>query len=112
MASGVAIAILTWLVIIGGIESIGRVAERLTPLKVGLFLAGALVVIVSFASRIPAVLGLVFREAFTMQSALGFGMFTAMRYGLARGCTRTRRAMAPRRWPTGRRGATRRCNRG
>jgi AGCS family alanine or glycine:cation symporter len=83
--SGVAIAILTWLVIIGGIRSIGRVAERLTPLKVGLFLAGALVVIVSFASQIPAVLGLVFREAFTMQSALGFGMFTAMRYGLARG---------------------------
>ena len=28
---------------------------------------------------------MVFREAFTMQSALGFGMFTAIRYGLARG---------------------------
>jgi len=83
--SGVVIAVLTWLVIIGGIKSIGRAAEKLAPLKVGLFLAGALVVIVSFAGNIPAVLALVFREAFTTQSALGFGVFTAMRYGLARG---------------------------
>ena len=83
--SGVVVAILTWLVIIGGIKSIGRAAEKLTPLKVGLFLAGALVVIVSFAATIPEVLGMVFREAFTTQSALGFGIFGAMRYGLARG---------------------------
>ena len=83
--SGLVVAVLTWLVIIGGIKSIGRAAEKLTPLKVGLFLAGGLVVIVSFASQIPAVFALVFREAFTTQSALGFGMFTAIRYGLARG---------------------------
>jgi alanine or glycine:cation symporter, AGCS family len=83
--SGVVVALLVWLVIIGGIKSIGRAAEKLTPLKVGLFLAGSLVVIVTFAPRIPGVLALVFREAFTLQSALGFGIFTAMRYGLARG---------------------------
>lgn len=83
--SGVAVAILTWLVIIGGIKSIGRAFEKLAPAKVGLYLLGSLVVIVTFASRIPEVLALVFREAFTMNSALGFGMFTAVRYGLARG---------------------------
>jgi len=83
--SGVVVAVLTWLVIIGGIESIGRFAARLAPLKVGVFLAGSLVVIVRFGARIPEVLALVFREAFTMNSALGFGIFTAMRYGLARG---------------------------
>jgi AGCS family alanine or glycine:cation symporter len=83
--SGVAIAILTWLVIIGGIKSIGRAAAKLTPLKVGLFLAGALVVIAGSVSKIPDVLEMVFREAFTTQSAMGFGIFAAMRYGLARG---------------------------
>ena len=83
--SGTVVAVLAWLVIIGGIKSIGRAAEKLTPLKVGLFLAGSLVVVVTFATRIPDVLALVFREAFTVQSALGFGIFTAMRYGLARG---------------------------
>ena len=85
IASGVVIAVLTWLVIIGGVKSIGRAAERLSPLKVGLYLAGGLIVIVVNAANIPAVLSLVVREAFTMQSAIGFGMFTAMRYGIARG---------------------------
>jgi len=42
-------------------------------------------VIVTFASRLPDVLAMVFREAFTLRSAMGFGMFTAIRYGLARG---------------------------
>ena len=83
--SGAVVAVLTWLVIIGGIKSIGRAASKLTPLKVGLYLAGGLFVIASFAGRIPDVLATVFREAFTTHSALGFGAFVAMRYGLARG---------------------------
>ena len=85
VAAGVAIAVLTWLVIIGGIKSIGRVAESLSPLKVGLYLVGGLIVILVNAPRIPEVLSLVVREALTTRSALGFGMFVAMRYGIARG---------------------------
>jgi len=85
IASGIAIALLTWLVIIGGIKSIGRAAEKLSPLKVGLYLVGGLIVIVFNAARIPGVLAMIVREAFTTQSALGFGIFVAMRYGIARG---------------------------
>jgi AGCS family alanine or glycine:cation symporter len=85
--TGVVVAILTWLVIIGGIESIGRAAQALTPLKVGLYLAGGLVVILAFASRIPDVLAMVFREAFSFRATAGgsIGILVAMRYGLARG---------------------------
>ena len=43
--SGLAIAVLAWLVIIGGVKSIGRAAEKLSPLKVSLYLLGGLVVI-------------------------------------------------------------------
>ena len=39
--------ILAWLVIIGGIKSIGRAAEKLAPPKVFLYLAGGLIVIVT-----------------------------------------------------------------
>ena len=85
LASGITIAVLTWLVIIGGIASIGRAAEKLSPLKVGLYLTGGLIVILFNVARIPSVLSLVFSEAFTTRSALGFGMFVAMRYGIARG---------------------------
>jgi AGCS family alanine or glycine:cation symporter len=70
--------------VLGGIRSIGRVAEALSPFKVGLFLVGGLVVIVTFAERLPYVLSLVVTEALTPRSALGFGLFVAMRYGIAR----------------------------
>jgi AGCS family alanine or glycine:cation symporter len=85
LAVGITTAVLVWLVIIGGIKVIGRVAERLSPLKVGLYLAGGLIVIVVNAARIPGVLATVVREALTPRSALGFGVFVAMRYGIARG---------------------------
>jgi AGCS family alanine or glycine:cation symporter len=87
--SGVVIAVLTWLVIIGGVKSIGRAAARLAPLKVGLYLTGGLIVILTHASELPGVLALVFREAFSMRaaagSAAGLGILVAIRYGLARG---------------------------
>ena len=82
---GVIVAVLTWAVIIGGIRSIGRAAEKLVPVKVGLYLIGGAVVIISFADRLPHVFSMVFSEALTTRSAMGFGMFIAMRYGIARG---------------------------
>src|SRR3954467_7390991 len=87
IVSGIAIAVLTWLVIIGGIKSIGRAAEKLSPLKVGLYLVGGLVVIGVNISRIPSTFSLIFERAFSFQSAAGggLGILVAMRYGIARG---------------------------
>src|SRR5215831_15742496 len=82
---GVAVAVLTWLVIIGGIQSIGRAAAKLSPLKVGLYLAGGAIVIGVNAARIPSTLAMIVHEALAPRSALGFGLFVAMRYGIARG---------------------------
>ena len=83
--AGVVIAVLVWAVIIRGIKSIGKVAQILSPLKVGLYLVGGVVVIAMFAERVPHVLSMVFSEALTSKSAMGFGWFVAMRYGVARG---------------------------
>src|SRR5688572_20845261 len=87
VVSGIVIAVLTWLVIIGGIKAIGRAAEKLSPLKVSLYLIGGLIVIVTHASRIPSVLSLIVDSAFSMRAAAGggLGIFIAMRYGIARG---------------------------
>jgi alanine or glycine:cation symporter, AGCS family len=88
-AAGVGIAILTWLVIVGGVKSVGRAAEKLSPIKVSLYLLGGLVVILSHITRVPEVLALVVREAFSLEaaagSAAGIGVMVAIRYGLARG---------------------------
>jgi alanine or glycine:cation symporter, AGCS family len=87
IVSGITIAVLTWLVIIGGIKSIGRAAAKLSPLKVGLYLAGGSIVILSNAARIPEVVVLIIDRAFSMEAAAGggLGILVAMRYGIARG---------------------------
>jgi AGCS family alanine or glycine:cation symporter len=84
-AVGVVVAVLTWAVIIGGISSIGRAAEKLAPLKVTLYVVGGLVVLVTFGGRLPHELARIVHEALTTRSAMGFGIFIAMRYGVARG---------------------------
>jgi AGCS family alanine or glycine:cation symporter len=87
--TGVAVAVLTWLVIIGGIQAIGRTMEKLAPVKVLLYLAGGLIVIVSHAGNIPSVLSTIVHDAFSFKAAAGasagVGIMVAMRYGLARG---------------------------
>ena len=85
IVAGLVVAVLVWAVIIRGIKSIGKAAEKLSPLKVGLYLAGGLTVILFHAERLPYVFSMVVREALTTQSAMGFGWFLAMRYGIARG---------------------------
>jgi AGCS family alanine or glycine:cation symporter len=87
LATGIGVAALAWLVIIGGVKSIGRAAERLAPAKVGLYLLGGLVVIVTHFDRLPDTFALIFREAFSLRAAAGggLGMMVALRYGLARG---------------------------
>jgi AGCS family alanine or glycine:cation symporter len=88
-ATGVGLAFLTWLVVIGGVRSIGRAAEKLAPAKVFLYLAGGLIVIVTFAGNLPAVFALIVREALSIGAVTGgtagVGVMVAMRYGLARG---------------------------
>jgi AGCS family alanine or glycine:cation symporter len=87
--TGILVAVLTWLVIIGGVRSIGRAAEKLSPAKVGLYLLGGVLVLVLHADRLPDTLALILREAFSVRaaggSAAGLGILVAMRYGLARG---------------------------
>src|SRR5438093_5475313 len=87
--TGILVAVLTWLVVIGGIKSIGRAAERLAPLKVFLYLAGGIIVILTHAGAVPGVFALVFRYAFSTLAAVGtaagVGIRGAVRYGLARG---------------------------
>jgi len=89
LVTGVGVAVLAWLAIIGGIRTIGRAAERIAPAMVALYLLGGLLVIVTHAGQVLDVLALVLREAFSLRAgvggAAGVGIMTAMRYGLARG---------------------------
>lgn len=88
-ATGVALALLTSVVVLGGVQSIARAAERITPTMVALYLAGGLVVIAAGFARLPEVFASIFSAAFSLEAAgggaAGTAMMVAMRYGLARG---------------------------
>jgi len=87
--TGIGLAFLTWLVIIGGIKSIARVAEFLSPIMVFLYITGALITIIIFYHKIPDALSLIFVGAFKPTAVTGgvAGMTirNAIRYGFSRG---------------------------
>ena len=86
---GLVTALLTGLVILGGLGRIGRVSERLVPAMAILFLGGGLFVLARNAGALPGALGAILEGAFHPKAALGgglgYGMAAAMRYGVARG---------------------------
>ncbi len=86
---GVGLCIGAAVVVLGGVRSVGRAAQALSPLKIVLYLGGGAVVLATFANRLPAAFASIFAGAFSMESVaggtLGVVMMEAMRYGVARG---------------------------
>ena len=83
------IAFMTWLVIIGGLKTIARTAEFLSPIMTLFYLAGGLLVIILNADKLGFVFREIFTFAFTVKRAVGgfvgASMLMALRYGAARG---------------------------
>lgn len=69
--TGVVLATLVAIVIIGGIRRIGHVAARIVPVMCIVYLAGGLVVLVLNAAQIPEAFELIFTKAFTPQGEIG-----------------------------------------
>lgn len=89
LASGIVMAILVGMVLIGGIRRIGAVAGALVPFMAIAYVAGGLIILAMHVTEIPAALGLVFTHAFTPTAATGgfagAAVWAAIRYGVARG---------------------------
>ena len=89
VASGILLATLCLVTIIGGVKTIGRALEKAAPLKVILYLTGGAIVLISHAGELPKAFSMVLSGAFGLDAALGgtagAGIMLAMRYGIARG---------------------------
>lgn len=70
-ATGVILALLVGLTIVGGIRSIGAVAGWIVPLMALIYFSGALIILSLHASALPGVLYNIFAHAFTGQAAVG-----------------------------------------
>ena len=87
--TGLIIAVLVWMVIIGGIKSIGRFSSVFSPFMVLIYLGGALVVILINYHKLPEAFNLVLSGALHPAAAVGgfagTGVMASIRYGVARG---------------------------
>ena len=89
LATGIALAVLTFLVIVGGIKRIGKITEKLVPFMSAIYILGGLFILFSNVGAIPGAFALIFSRAFTGTAAIGgfagSTMAMAIRFGIARG---------------------------
>lgn len=86
---GICLSLLTGIVLIKGIKSIGNVTAYLVPFMALLYIMGCLAVIAFHYTAIPEVIWTIFRTAFTGQAAIGgfagSTVMMAMQMGVTRG---------------------------
>ena len=87
--SGLILATLVGVVILGGVKRIASVNEKLVPVMAVFFILSAILSLVINFEKIPAAFSLIFTEAFNFKAAFGgaagYGILNAMRYGIGRG---------------------------
>ena len=87
--TGLTLLVLTALVILGGIKSIGRFTSFLVPLMILVYVTVSLLILGLNFDKLGSAFGLIFQHAFSPIAAgggfAGATMAAAMRYGIARG---------------------------
>ncbi|MCY6354526.1 alanine/glycine:cation symporter family protein [Clostridium sp. ZS2-4] len=87
--TGLVLAVLTAIVILGGIKNIAKVANILIPFMALFYIGGCLIILIMSYKTVPASIALIFKYAFTKQAAVGgfagSSLIVAMRYGVSRG---------------------------
>ncbi len=86
---GAVVTVAAGLVLLGGVKRISRVCELLVPLMSAVYVLLSLFVLLRFAGRIPAAVGLIVRSALSPRAALGAAagitLKNALRMGIGRG---------------------------
>ncbi|MCA0909647.1 alanine/glycine:cation symporter family protein [Qipengyuania gaetbuli] len=86
---GLIVAILVFIVIIGGIKSIGNVAEKVVPFMAAAYIVMAVIALILNFGDLGETFALIFHGAFNPQAAsggfVGAAMIIAIRAGVARG---------------------------
>ncbi len=87
--TGIILAVLTAVVLLGGVKRIGQVASYLVPFMALFYIAAGVAVILLRINHIPDVLASIFREAFSFEAVgggvFGYTIMLAMQQGFARG---------------------------
>ncbi len=86
---GVAVTAVGALILLGGVQRIASVTEKIVPVMAVLYLAGGLLIILFRIKYIPETFGMIFRYAFRPDSiiggSLGYAIKTTVSQGVKRG---------------------------
>ena len=89
VVTGVLLAVLVAVVVLGGVKRIGTVTSYLVPFMGVFYILAGLVLICIKLPAVPGVFGSIFREAFSLRAVgggmFGYAMLQAMRQGVSRG---------------------------
>lgn len=89
LATGIILAVLVAVVLLGGVKRIGQVASYMVPFMAIFYIVAGVAVIVLRITEIPAVLVSILKGAFSFEAVgggvFGYGILVAMRQGFARG---------------------------
>ncbi len=89
LITGIILAIVVAIVVIGGVKRIGQVTSYLVPFMAIFYILAGIILIVMSIPQLPAAFGAIFSNAFSLRSAgggvFGYVIMQAMRQGFARG---------------------------
>jgi len=87
--TGAILTVMTLVVLVGGIKSIGRVTAGFVPIMIVFYVLGGLYILLANLGALPAAIAQIFTDAFTGSAAVGgFAgsvLIIAIQYGVARG---------------------------
>ncbi|WP_243387955.1 alanine/glycine:cation symporter family protein [Bacillus kexueae] len=79
------LAIITAIIIFGGIHRIAKVTQIIVPVMAGIYIIVALVVVIMNITEIPGIIALIFKSAFGLEEVAGGSVGAALMYGIKRG---------------------------
>ena len=85
---GVIVAAIAGFVLIGGVQRLASVTEKLVPVMACLYLVGGLVVLCVNITNVPSAIGMIFKYAFTPTAIIGGGIGAALKAAISQGAKR------------------------
>ena len=89
LVTGILLAGLVGIVVIGGVQRIGKVTSLLVPFMAIFYILAGIAVIIMRAGDVPAVFATIFKSAFSFEAVgggvFGYAIMVAMKQGFARG---------------------------
>tara|TARA_B100000902_G_C27191345_1_gene854098 strand:- start:302 stop:1111 length:810 start_codon:yes stop_codon:yes gene_type:complete len=83
--TGILVATLVGVVIFGGIQRIAKVASRMVPTMVGLYIIAAVLILAKNITEVPGIFGLIISDAFTGDAVSGGALGSMIIIGVRRG---------------------------